>query len=223
MVDAGTDAGVGAGCVLPPAGLVSWWPGEGDAVDIVGTNSGTRMGGVTFVTGRVGQAFHFNGVDGIVTAQAGGMPVGAADRTIELWVRVDQVSSDQGYFAGYGSFGTPSATYHVGALAQGGLSYFSQWGQALFGVPFVPGTWTHVAATTQGPVTYLYLNGVVTAAGVIPLNTSTGSSFNMGRIAGTLGNTARLNGALDEIAVYNRALSAAEISALASAPLGKCR
>ncbi len=223
-IDAGSvDAGSDAGCVPPPAGLVSWWPGEGNALDLVGPNSGTLFGGVTFVAGRVGQAFRFNGIDGFVSAPTTGMPIGASDRTIEFWVRVDQVSNDQPFFAGYGSFGSSSASYHVGSLRQGGLSYFSQWGQALFGVPLQLSTWTHVLVTTQSSVTYLYLNGAVTAAGVVPLNTSSASSFNIGRIAGTIGNTERLNGAVDEVSVYNRALTQAEITALAAAPYGKCR
>ena len=26
-------------CTLPPSGLVSWWPGDGDATDIAGSNN----------------------------------------------------------------------------------------------------------------------------------------------------------------------------------------
>lgn len=46
-------------CVPPPAGLVSWWPGDGNADDIVGTNHSTLAGGATFVPGIVGDAFSF--------------------------------------------------------------------------------------------------------------------------------------------------------------------
>ncbi|MGO8927272.1 MAG: hypothetical protein ACLQU3_10325, partial [Limisphaerales bacterium] len=49
-----------ADCVPPPEGLVSWWPGEGNANDIVGTNNGTLSGGVTFTNGEVGLAFNFD-------------------------------------------------------------------------------------------------------------------------------------------------------------------
>ena len=51
-------------CVPPPSGLVSWWPGDGDATDIVDANNGVISGaGVTFVAGKVGQAFNFDGTD----------------------------------------------------------------------------------------------------------------------------------------------------------------
>ena len=39
----------------PPSNLVSWWPGEGAANDIVGANNGTVQGGATFATGEVGR------------------------------------------------------------------------------------------------------------------------------------------------------------------------
>lgn len=207
--------------MIPPSGIVSWFPGEGNAMDIVGPNSGVATG-VTYTAGRFGQAFRFDTV-GIVTAPTTGMPTGANARTLELWVRVDQVSSYQPYFAGYGSFGSSTATYHVGMLANGGLSYFSQWGQALFGVTIPLNTWTHVVATTRGQATYLYLNGTIAAAGVLPLNTSVASNFYIGRIGSSAGANERLNGAVDEVAVYNRALTDAEITELATNPLGKCR
>lgn len=53
-------------CVPPPAGLVSWWPGEGDARDVVGGNDGTLQGGVSFTPGKVGQTFVFDGIDAFV-------------------------------------------------------------------------------------------------------------------------------------------------------------
>src|SRR5438094_509363 len=48
-------------CAPPPAGLVSWWRGEGDAADQAGANGGTLVGNTGFDTGRVGQGFVFDG------------------------------------------------------------------------------------------------------------------------------------------------------------------
>src|SRR5262249_13995715 len=41
--------------------LVSWWPGEGTAADVVGTSNGTLMGNASFGSGVVGAAFSFDG------------------------------------------------------------------------------------------------------------------------------------------------------------------
>src|SRR5439155_25921 len=40
---------------------ISWWPAEGNANDIIDSNSGTLSGGVTFAGGIVGRAFNFDG------------------------------------------------------------------------------------------------------------------------------------------------------------------
>ena len=59
-------------CSPAPDGLVSWWPGDGNANDLQGPNHGTLMHGTTFAAGRVGQAFWLDGsndyVGGIGTA-----------------------------------------------------------------------------------------------------------------------------------------------------------
>jgi hypothetical protein len=69
----------------------------------------------------------------------------------------------------------------------------------------------------------LYLDGSLAASGSFPINTTGGSTFYMGRIAGPLGDTRRLLGAVDEVTVYDRVLSAAEILAVYSAgSAGKC-
>src|SRR5438270_12952784 len=50
-------------CTPPPPNMVSWWPGDGNANDIQGGNNGTLQGGATFASGKVGQAFSFDGVN----------------------------------------------------------------------------------------------------------------------------------------------------------------
>src|SRR6266851_8347103 len=77
-----------ADCVPPPSGLVSWWPGEGDATDIAGTNPGILFNGITFATGQVGQAFSFDGSSSYVQVPASAtLDVGQNDGfTMEAWI-----------------------------------------------------------------------------------------------------------------------------------------
>lgn len=42
--------------------MVSWWPGDGNANDIIGGNHGTLQNGANFASGMVGQAFSFSGI-----------------------------------------------------------------------------------------------------------------------------------------------------------------
>jgi hypothetical protein len=53
-------------CAHVPLGLVSWWPGNGDATDVVGGHNGTLEGTVSFAAAEVGQGFSFDNVDDIV-------------------------------------------------------------------------------------------------------------------------------------------------------------
>jgi hypothetical protein len=189
--------------------IASWWPGDGNTNDIVGHNNGTLHRGVAFATGEVGQAFHFTGPDQYFQAPSNGLPTGNSDRTLELWVNIDSFVAAQAFFAGYGHFGVNGETYHLGTV--GSTLFFSQWGMGIFGPSLQTGRWYHVAVTNVGNLATLYLNGVAVASATIAFNTPAGTQFYMGSPAGDI--NLRLNGLTDEVTIYNRALSAAEVRA----------
>lgn len=54
-------------CTPPPPGMISWWGGDNNALDIIGTNHGTLVNGATYAPGLVGQAFSFDGAGDYVT------------------------------------------------------------------------------------------------------------------------------------------------------------
>jgi hypothetical protein len=58
---------IASNCLPPPEGLISWWPADGDATDLVGANDGTLVGGAGFAAGHVDDAFLFDGVDDLVS------------------------------------------------------------------------------------------------------------------------------------------------------------
>lgn len=55
-------------CVPPTTGLISWWPGDGSVDDIRNNNPGNAQDGMTYGTGKVRQAFSFDGFDEFVEA-----------------------------------------------------------------------------------------------------------------------------------------------------------
>ena len=203
----------------PPPGLVSWFPAENSAEDIVGPNAGTLENHTSFTQGVVGLAFLFDGIDDSVFASTVGMPVGSGSRTIEGWVRVDSVPPmGECFFFGYGFPTVPGGwarTYHIGA-EQGTTLFFSTWGYTIRGPsPLEVGRWYHMAATNVGNSATLYLDGLPIAAGDLDISTPSGSTFRMGY----LDDDRRLSGAVDEVRVYNRALTAREIRAIREAPI----
>jgi hypothetical protein len=101
-----------------PAGLISWWPGDGNATDITGSNNGTLVGTLArYAPGLVGQAFSFceGGDLCYFRAPTNGFPTGNSDRTLELWVKIQGFYEPEAFFAGYGNFGTLQQTYSLGA------------------------------------------------------------------------------------------------------------
>src|SRR5450432_678652 len=86
-------------CTPPPSGLVSWWPGEGSANDIAGSNNGTLVGNAGYTNGEVGQAFKLDGSGSCITV---GNPTNLQlqNFTIEAWIKRGSPS-----IVTYGSYG----------------------------------------------------------------------------------------------------------------------
>jgi autotransporter-associated beta strand protein len=194
----------------PFADLAAWWPGE-DGQDIVGNNDGTLTGGASLVPGQVGSAFNFDGVDGAFVAPVDRLPTGNQDRTMELWVRFDSFpSSVPRHLAGYGNFGFPGQIYSLFVdTEQSNKIAFTQWGSSIWGPALSVDHWYHVAVTNIGNTEILYLDGVAVATGALAVNTPSGGQFCVG--SNVLQSSIPMDGQVDEISVYNRALTADEI------------
>ena len=78
-------------CVPAPAGLIGWWSGDDDASDVQANHNGALLNGATFGPGRVGPAFHSDGISGFI-----GIPdapdLRPASLTIEGWFNFDTTS-----------------------------------------------------------------------------------------------------------------------------------
>ena len=75
-------------CIAPPSGIVSWWPGEGSASDVVGPNDSELTNGSTFAPGKVGLAFSLDAVDDVVNGPA--EIIGDLQQlTVEVWVNIE--------------------------------------------------------------------------------------------------------------------------------------
>lgn len=207
-----------AQCVSPPSGLVAWWPGDGNAGDIVGTNNGILPSGATYAVGMVGEAFSFNASGGYVDAGSnsffnfGG---GSADFTIEAWVKPNALPPLVAGMVDRGAlyFGWTFAVYSDGTLAFSGISY---WQVASAPGIIAPGVWSHVAVAHSGQNYSLYCNGVLVAYGTGGGWSDPNCSLSFGLWQG--------GGLLDEVSIYNRALSSLEVAQIFLAgSAGKCK
>ena len=87
-------------CVTPPSGLVAWWPGDGMALDVTGTNDGTLYNGAGYTTGKVGQAFNLDGSDDYVDIGDLAALDNAGEITVLAWVRKESADNPYAGFVG---------------------------------------------------------------------------------------------------------------------------
>lgn len=95
------------GCVDPPSGLVSWWPGDTDASDIQGTNDGVLTNGASAgAPGKVAGAFSFDGVDdfvGVGDPGDGSLDFGSGSFTVDGWIKRSSPESSAKVLSGVSS------------------------------------------------------------------------------------------------------------------------
>jgi hypothetical protein len=217
-------------CAVSPLGLVGWWPGEGNANDIIGTNNGTVQNGVAYAAGKVGQAFDLDGASADVYIPASPTLQFSTQFTIEAWVRPNDVATNRQIllladpFEGFcllEASTNGSVRLYVGGDS-GGPTQTSDSLNSPAGLLSV-GTWAHVAGSFHNGQLLLFVNGITVAAKLSRLF----SIFALppaGYIGGVTGSGhQRFFGSIDELSVYNRALGEAEIRAIyAAGDSGKC-
>src|SRR5262249_7596244 len=88
--------------------LVSWYQGENNADDGVGVNHGALNGDVTFVPGRSGQAFDFDGNGDYVDLGSDATLNLPGSMSVSLWVRLDTLDHYKYLLADFVSDGVTS-------------------------------------------------------------------------------------------------------------------
>ena len=196
-------------------GLVSYWSFNKDSVagktveDIFGANDGTMDGNVEVVDGKVGEALKFSG--GHVDCGADKSLTDIGDQiTLEVWIKPEKPG--WAIFAGISRSGNNS---YVIAWSDQTRVDFNLWNGALETWPFHSvgqpdvGKWHHVAGVYDGSEAIIYINGEVDNEkkfeGVLKHN---GENFWMGA---RKSDGLPYHGLLDELRLYNRGLSQAEV------------
>jgi hypothetical protein len=213
----------------PSAGPIGYWPineGRGTTVsDASGSgNNGTFVGAPRWTSGKDGQALSFDGIDdAIMIPDSDSLsPQGSSSGslTVSAWVNVSQLPSNRGDHTVLVAKGSPGNWEYALNVYAGGQVGFSVWqlngstyGETLSGSLALNG-WHHVAGTmVKGQFVRIYLDGQRVGETTALLGEpGVGSSpFYVAR----RGDGQYLKGILDEVRIYNRALSNQEIMTLA--------
>ncbi len=205
-------------CLDSPAGLVGWWPGEGDATDLATYNDGTLYGGVTFVPGEVNLAFQFDGVTGyILVPNSPNLDLRPA-ATFAAWINLSQLPSVAGHFMHVMGKSQAGNDLDLQVETDNRVRFYAGPGVSVGSTTVLQtGVWYFVAAIYQATNRMeIYVNGARQGTNAISFTRGANSDpLSIGWNAVFGGRY--FNGAIDEVEVYDRALSAGEIQAIYTA------
>jgi competence protein ComGC len=196
-------------------GPVGWWKFDGDATDSSGYGyDGTAYGGVTYATGKQGQAAQFDGSTGYVSLT--NPALGSSAMTICTWAYKDNFVQYQSFIADYNSSGQKNFImgYENPSLK---LKFFVGDGSSADSIEsatmFVLDAWRLYCGVFQGGQELsLYADGNLVTTKQTPIN-SIGSTQSSNSYIGRYASYS-FDGLIDNIMIYNRGLSASEILGL---------
>ena len=231
-------------CASAPSNLIAWWPGDGNAKDIMSDVDGVTMG-AGYAIAAVNKGFTFDGVDDYVDVpNPVSLPEISTAVTVAAWVNPQMPTppAGEGYSEGW-AFALRDPLISEGIslylTSDGYLSTVLQadnfiWSSTWNPVIKYDGSWKHVALTadtTTGRV-MLFLNGVaVQDQGILELTGQFARVQHLffGQRQGSdtdegPGGAMHYRGLIDEVQLFNRALAPSEILTIYQAgPKGVCK
>jgi len=228
---------------VPTNGLVGWWGFNGNAQDGSGNGNHGTVNGATLTTDRFGNqngAYSFDGISNFIESVTSGP--GGTGITLSLWYKTNRYIATGNYVSDIFSYGSTSwgslfeANFnHWSAQTLGpcfGPSFTAQGTLISRGGPVIPDTtiWHHVVIVLPIGASSLYdvlffLNGLEQQGvcsfanyGAPPINIGTALPIRIGK--GHINNGVPFYGQLDDIGIWNRALTQQEITNLYNAQSG---
>lgn len=199
------------------AGLKAYYPFSGNANDASGNNNNGTVTGATLTTDRFGNAnsaYSFNGSSFIDLGNIAGVGYSTTqDISMSFWINEGAsgtvISKYTNLDAGNSNFFISKAT-STAQLAGNGTNSFAannitdyRWANYVFIAAF---------GTNKS---FLYRNGVLVAAGTLNANgTLSATKLMLGKLMGSPSNF--FTGKIDDVFIYNRALTVAEIAQLSN-------
>jgi hypothetical protein len=174
-----------------------------------GTMNGGLSGSSNSVPGKMGTALNFDGVNDNITLPTNSIIQPTSAITVAVWVKADTFTlwdspignTDNPWNTGYGFFhnGTNTMSFFVNGYSANVAT-----------VPFTDTTgWHHLVGTWDGATVKIYLDGVVSSVTDNYAGTITYNDTNY--IGSIESSTWAWDGYIDDVRIYNRALSDVEV------------
>ena len=241
-IDFGNTANLAKNCISPPSGMVGWWPGDNNSLDISGlNNNGTLIGGATYTNGKVADAFKVATVSDLVTIpDNSSLNFGTGNFSIDAWIQTtDSLSAiaivDKLIMTGDIWNWTNINILGYGLFIQQGELVFHM-GQGAISIDkrvtlnnIADGKW-HFAAVTVDRMNAsggkMFIDGNMVLSfdpTLVPNSINNTRALTLGELIATTNSTPIVT-KIDEVEIFNRALQDSEITALFNADAaGKCK
>jgi chitodextrinase len=199
------------------SGLVAYYPFNGNAKDESGKgNDGTVYGAIS-TTDRFGNpnsAYNFDGADDYVRIpDSTGLDI-TGDLTISAWINTFDIDirGAATIFDNHNHV-SPYAGYNLTIQPDGRVRFMSDGGNLYSNTPVNTGEWKHVAVTLLGTTATLFIDGKFESSGTVDVP----SANTVDQVIGaSFAPYYFFEGIIDDVAIYNRALSESEIQELYS-------
>jgi hypothetical protein len=203
-------------------GLVSHWQlddGEGiTTVDLIGGNDGTLINEPAWVTGHTGNALDFDGQNDYVDMGDQAELENFSQVTMSAWIYWSGEPGGSDHIAG------KERVYKI-AVVDSHLKFltYNNWEGTILtsSASITQNTWTHVAATYDGSIKYVYINGLKDQS-YIETSGDLGSHNRPFTLGAYLGESSHwegfFSGLIDDVRLYDRALNSTEIADLYAIP-----
>ena len=209
------------------ASLVGHWTGDSTTTDSTAGNDGTWNGSAAYTTGVFGNAFSFDGSNSVSIASTAAYQFGTGDFSVALWVNFAALQHDADGLFHKDDFGEDATTngwlFNLDGSGGGVGWVVRDFGASqvlnarLAAENFATNTWYQLVGVRQGTTLRLYVDGTLVAQNTGALvNVSNTVGLDIGSLSA--GSPQFFNGAIDDVRLYNHALSAGEVTSLTSVP-----
>ena len=211
---------------VPTSGLIGWWPFTGNANDESGNGNNGTVNGATLTSDRFGntnKAYSFNGTSNFISVSNNNSLQTPNAISVNSWVQ----------FSGQGSFRLISKGWSPNGIevhTETSTNHKIRYGGAFNGTGYGPisqttladSQWYMVTTIDNGNVKYIYINGTLEDTLVHNYGSVPVSTINLYFGKNSQNATDYLDGKLDDIGIWNRALDSCEVKDLYFGSLGNC-
>ena len=213
---------------VPQNGLVGWWPFNGNANDESGNGNNGTVNGATLTADRFGNAnsaYSFDGVNDFIITQSSG-PLGNSNRSLSIWLNSN--SSNLSQIIGYGYQPPSGGEFNllINQLCPGITIDIHNNYITYNSINLTDGNWHNIVCIYNNSISSNILGVMIYVDGVFLINSNCQNPINVN--VNTLNASLNFgryqvgynyfNGKLDDIGIWNRALTNCEAQALYQGP-----